>query len=341
MIALLIPVLAACLVSCGSEGPRPSDASPEAARTFAVGDSVEIFEWTVPWPNTRPRDPIVAADGRVWFVGQRGNYVGSLDPESGAFDRTELPPNALPHNVIVGPDGALWYAGNGDGHIGRMDPATGETRRFDVPVRDPHTLQFAPDGRLWFTAQGANRIGRLDPAGGDVQLAEPSVADARPYGIVLDDAGRPWVALFGTNRIATVDPSTMEIVEHVLPAPEARVRRLEVASDGRVWYADYARGTIGRLDPATDEVVEWTTPGGSGSRPYALATDDRERVWFVETGPEPNVLVGFDPATGEFFGSTPVPSGGGTVRHMVFHAPTGTLWFGTDANTIGRARIGS
>jgi virginiamycin B lyase len=339
MTALLIPLVAAsCIVSCGSETPQPA---VESSPAVAAADSLEIREWPVPWSNTRPRDPIVDADGRVWFVGQRGNYVGSLDPDSGEFDRIELSANALPHNVIVGPDGALWYAGNGDGHIGRIDPATGESRRFDVPVRDPHTLQFAPDGILWFTAQGANRIGRLDPATGDVQVIEPSVADARPYGIVMDGEGRPWIALFGTNRIASVDPSTMELVEHPLPSAEARVRRLEVASDGGVWYADYARGMIGRLDPATGEVAEWTTPGGSGSRPYAMTMDDRDRVWFVETGPEPNRLVGFDPASEEFFEEAPVPSGGGTVRHMVFHAGTGTLWFGTDTNTIGRARIGS
>ena len=340
MIALLIPLVAAgCIVSCGSEAPRPAvESSPPAG---AAADSLEIREWAVPWSNTRPRDPIVDAKGLVWFVGQRGNYIGSLDPENGEFDRIELSANALPHNVVVGPDGALWYAGNGDSHIGRIDPATGESRRFDVPVRDPHTLQFAPDGILWFTAQGANRIGRLDSATGDVQVVEPSVPDARPYGIVMDGEGRPWIALFGTNRIATVDPSTMELFEHPLPSAEARIRRLEVASDGGVWYADYARGMIGRLDPASGEVAEWTTPGGSGSRPYAMAMDDRDRVWFVETGSEPNRLVGFDPSSEQFFEETPVPSGGGTVRHMVFHEATGTLWFGTDANTIGRARIGS
>jgi virginiamycin B lyase len=156
----------------------------------------------------------------------------------------------------------------------------------------------------------------------------------------MDAEGRPWIALFGTNRIATVDPSTMELTEFTLPNADTRVRRLETASDGSVWYADYARGTIGRLDTTTGEAVEWTTPGGAGSAPYALAMDDRERIWFVETGSEPNMLIGFDPATEEFFDATPVPSGGGTVRHMVYHEPTGTLWFGTDVNTIGRARVG-
>ena len=332
----MLSILATLLAAAVSPAP-PVVPQLSAAAT----DTVEIREWAVPWERTRPRDPIVDGNGRVWFVGQRGNYVGSLDPESGTFERLDLPEGALPHNVIVGPEGALWYAGNGDAHIGRVDRATGEIRRFDVPVDDPHTLYFAPDGTLWFTAQGANRIGRLDTSTGEVRLLEPPVGDARPYGIVVDDDGHPWIALFGTNRIATVDPASLELKEHVLPGADARPRRLGLASDGAVWYVDYARGSLGRLDPASGEVREWKTPGGAGSRPYAMAVDGRDRIWLVETGSEPNRLVGFDPAAEEFFAVTPIPSGGGTVRHMVFHEPTRSLWFGTDANTIGRARTGS
>ena len=33
--------------------------------------SVTISEWTVPWPDSRPRDPDVAPDGTIWLVGQR------------------------------------------------------------------------------------------------------------------------------------------------------------------------------------------------------------------------------------------------------------------------------
>ena len=86
---------------------------------------------------------------------------------------------------------------------------------------------------------------------------------------------------------------------------------------------------------------EVATPGGAGSRPYAMTVDDRDRLWFVETGSEPNRFVGYDPASGRYIANTAVPSGGGTVRHMVFHAPTRTVWFGTDANTIGRAELPS
>jgi virginiamycin B lyase len=62
-------------------------------------------------------------------------------------------------------------------------------------------------------------------------------------------------------------------------------------------------------------------------------------IWMVASGVQPNVFVGFNPDNEKFFGATPVPSGGGTVRHMHYHEPSGAIWFGTDTNTIGRAIV--
>ena len=70
-----------------------------------------------------------------------------------------------------------------------------------------------------------------------------------------------------------------------------------------------------------------------------MTADDRGRLWLVETGPQPNRLVGFDPKTAAFFSVTPIPSGGQTVRHMFFDPRQRVLWFGTDANTLVRAKV--
>ena len=50
-------------------------------------------------------------------------------------------------------------------------------------------------------------------------------------------------------------------------------------------------------------------------------------------------LVGFDPKTEKFLDITPIPSGGGTIRHMMFDPRSGQIWFGSDNNTIGRAQV--
>lgn len=307
----------------------------------APPDTLEIQEWAVPWENTRPRDPTVAADGKIWFVGQVGNYIGIFDPQSGEFEKIDLPPRVLPHNIVAGPDGALWYAGNAAGHIGRIDPQSREIKIFEMPdpaARDPHTLVFSSTGDLWFTVQGGNFIGRLDPGSGDVKLVPMSVGGARPYGIVVDENNRPWAALLGTNRIASVNPETMELEEHMLPE-DARPRRLVRTDDGMIWYGDTRRGTLGRLDPTTGEIKEYPLPSGKEAGAYAMALDGQGRIWVAETGVQPNRLVGFDPKTESFFGITPVPSGGGAVRNMVYHAPTNSIWFGTDTNNIGRAVV--
>lgn len=304
----------------------------------AALDPVEIKEWPVPWPNTRPRDPYPDAQGRIWFVGQTGDYLAVLDPRSGEFKRFELDGGTGPHNLIVDAKGMVWYAGNRTGHIGRLDPATGQITKIPMPdpaARDPHTLVFGQDGEIWFTAQVTNFVGRLVPATGEVKLVPVPTPNARPYGIVTDSKGRAWVALFGTNKLALLDRE-LKLREVALPEG-TRPRRLVVTSDDRVWYVDYARGLLGRLDPKSGKVSEWPAPGAGGARPYAMTVDDRDRIWFVETGPKPNRLVGFDPKRGEFFSVTDIPSGAGSVRHMVFHRPSRTTWFGTDANTIGRA----
>jgi virginiamycin B lyase len=114
---------------------------------------------------------------------------------------------------------------------------------------------------------------------------------------------------------------------------------MALTSDDRVWYVDYARGYLGRLDPATGQVKEWENPAKSQSRPYAMTVDDKDRLWFVETLPQPNRVVGFDPKSEEFFSITEIGSGGGTVRHMVYHQPSQEIWFGTDANTVGRVQV--
>lgn len=80
-------------------------------------------------------------------------------------------------------------------------------------------------------------------------------------------------------------------------------------------------------------------PGGDDARPYGVASDDQDRVWFVETGSFPNRLIGFNTQTQRIISITNIKSGGGSVRHMVYHQSTQTIWFGTDANTIGRAKL--
>lgn len=299
---------------------------------------VHIDEWKVPYENSLPRDPWVGGQDTIWFVGQMGNYVASLKPSTGEFKRYDLPKGAGPHTVISN-DKGVWYAGNRDNHIGLLHPANGRIEKIALPGNDegdPHTMDFTDSGNIWFTVQQGNQIGYLDTQTRKITLHDVPTSGARPYGLIVYN-NQPWVALFGTNKLATVEQG--KVKEIVLPREDSRPRRLAVTSDGNVWYGDYAGGYLGRYNPKSGKVDEWRMPSGEDSRPYALANDDKGRIWFVETGIMPNRFVGFDPATQKFTEGVEVPSGGRTVRHMVFDPQQNAIWFGTDTNTIGKAKI--
>lgn len=308
--------------------------------------NVSITEWKVPWENSRPRDPYVAPNGDIWFVGQRSHYVAEFDPDTEKFRKFDLEDGTGPHTVVVDDKGYPWYAGNRANHIGRLNPETGKIKKFMMPddysARDPHTLAFNEDGDIWFTSQGANSVGLLDIETGEPQIIEVPTEHARPYGIIMDHNNRrPWICLFGTNKLATVDPETMDLREIPLPNENARPRRLAQTSDGMIWYGDYARGYIGRYNPQDGSFKEWPMPSGKQSRPYAVTVDANERIWLVETGVSPNMFVGFDTSSKNFISSTAIESGGGTVRNMVFQKSKNAIWFGTDTNYLGRAIISS
>lgn len=332
---LLVLLLCAC---SGQQQSEPTADSETTAYTIA-----DIQEWQVPWEDTRPRDPYVAPDGDVWFVGQRGDYIAEFNPNNQQFRRIDLPEGAGPHNCIVDEEGYVWYAGNRAAHIGRVNPETGDIEQIPMPndqARDPHTLVFDQNGDIWFTVQGGNFVGKLTVEDRSVELIEVPTERARPYGIVVDQDNRPWIALFGTNKLATVDPETMELTEIPLEREDARPRRIALTSDGHLWYVDYAQGYLGEYNPANQSFSEWVMPDSTDANPYAMASDDQDNLWMVETGVEPNIFLGFNPETETFHSSQPIESGGGTVRHMVYHQPSNSIWFGTDTNYLGQTTLG-
>lgn len=327
-----------------------SDISAAEVDGNLESNPIAITEWQVPWKNTRPRDPDVAPDGSVWFVGQAGDYVAVFNPDDASFRRIDLEKGAGPHNLIVDDQGSVWYSGNTAAHIGRLDPKAAEgnqIRKYPTPqsnAKDPHTLIQASDGRIWFTAQWGNSVGVFDPRDGSIEVLDVPTERGRPYGIDLDSNGHPWVVLMGSNKLVHIDPTSMQLSEIDLPRADARPRRIAITNDNRVCYVDYAEGYLGCYQPADNSFEEWPTPGrnnqgASDSGPYAMAIDKQDRLWFVETFPAPNRFVGFDLNTRNYISITPIPSGAGAVRHMVYDAARNAIWFGTDSNMLGRAAL--
>jgi len=316
-------------------------ATPAFAQQPAALPTAPITEWETPWPKDFIRDPVADDQGRVWFCGMNGNFIGLFEPNVGRFRRYELPAGTHPHNVIVDRQGRAWLSGNRNGTINRIDPSSGLVTPYKLPegLTDPHTLALDSRDDIWFTVQNGNAVGKLDTKSGLMRVVRLPTAGSRPYGIVVDERDRPWIAEFGTNKIGTVDPVTFELREFTLPNAASRPRRIALA-DGQVWVDDYPRGMLIRLDPANGQTVEHALPGGKQSLPYAMASDGRGRVWVAETGLRPNQLTAFDTRLGRVVSITPVSQSGGiTIRHMTFDPRTNSIWFATDAGTVGKVAV--
>jgi virginiamycin B lyase len=281
-------------------------------------------EWPVPYgAESRPRDPYADNEGRVWFVGQNGNYIAYLDSRTNQFRRYEIEPGTNPHNLVV-EKGMVWFTGNRNNRLVKLDPASGKLTTYMIPdstVRDPHTMIFDKrSGVAWFTAQNAGVVGRFEPSTGRFRLWRTGEG-TRPYGI------EP-----GSAQVKTFDVGT----------ERTRPRRIAITSDDQIYWGDYSRGYVGHLNPRTGATAEWPMPAGGVALPYAMTTDDRDVIWLAQNGRSnaPATLVAFDPRTKTFGTEIPVGQPGpNTIRHMTFDPQTRLIWFGTDQGTIGRITV--
>jgi virginiamycin B lyase len=311
--------------------------------TAAVGGEtikVQIKEWKVLTPNSRPHDPAVGTDGSLWYTAQQANKLGRLDPTAGKIKEYSLrTPDSGPHGLVADKEGNIWFTANYKGYIGKLNPATGEVMEYPIPnpaARDPHTPVFDQKGILWFTVQRGNFVGRLDPQTGVFKMKPSPTPGSLPYGIAVSSNGTLFYCEFGTNKLASINPDTMEIKEYLLPEG-ARPRRLAITNN-LVYYADFSRGYLGRLNLSTGKIDEWASPGGPKSQPYGIAVRSDGMIWYSESGVKPNTIVRFNPNT-EAFDSWPIPSGGGVVRNMV-STPDGALYIAcSGVNKVGIVRV--
>ncbi len=303
---------------------------------------INITEWKVPWPDSRPRDPAIDSKGNVWFCGQVGNYIGVLNPTTGKFKRFELADNTNPHNLLVDSNDFIWYAGNRNNHIGLLNPKTGAIEQFIMPsdiAIDPHTLVFNSTEQLWFTAQWGNKVGFLSRQTKAIKLIGMPIAKARPYGIKVDHDDAAWIVLFGSNHIARIDPQTFAVELIELVDQQERPRRLEISQNNDIFYLDHSLGYLGRYQTNSKMIKRWLLPEAKNAKLYGSAIDNNDRVWLALTGMKPNKIIVFDSKSQQFIASRAVASGGGSIRYMYYHGESDSVWFGTDANTIGRARL--
>src|SRR5436853_7065436 len=114
--------------------------------------NVQIKEYEVPTPRSRPHDPALAPDGSLWYTGQGANKLGRLDPKTGEFKEYPLKTrDSGPHGLVADKDGNIWFTAISGGYIGKLDPKTGEITEYHpsgAAELDPHTRVYSQDVTL-------------------------------------------------------------------------------------------------------------------------------------------------------------------------------------------------
>ena len=146
----------------------------------------------------------------------------------------------------------------------------------------PHDPMVAHDGAIWWTGQLANRLGRLDPQSGQMQ-EYPVEPQSGPHGLVEDKDGNVWFTGNFRGFIGKLDPKSGEVKEYPLPirAPGSahhchRSQRHRLVLCPERQFRRPARSQTG--------AIKLAQPPTANARPYGMAVNSKNQVFFVEFG---------------------------------------------------------
>jgi virginiamycin B lyase len=124
---------------------------------------MEITEYTLPNPQTRPRRIAITPDDRIWYGDYSRGYLGVYDPKTGASKEWPSPsgPDSEPYGITaIG--NILWYSESGvqKNTLVRFDPATEKFQTWLIPSGGGVVRNMMASGKneVWMATSGVNGI---------------------------------------------------------------------------------------------------------------------------------------------------------------------------------------
>jgi virginiamycin B lyase len=284
-----------------STGPRkwPLKTLP---RLTGASTHVIVTSYALPDRLTQPHDVVGTSDGSIWFSDFGQQFLGRLEPQTGAVTRFPVPefkPGYLNGSldIEVDPDGYLWLANLYQGGVTRFDPKTQTMKQWAVsPAAHPEFTQSSmvtpthssADGKVWTNNQDDHSLRRLDPATGTWEsfgpYFYPGVTPPKSfnaYGLLTDASNSVWGLDFGGTSIGHFDPKTGTFKIIATPTADARPRRGRVDDrTGLFWFAEFGANSVGVYDTKADNgtIREYLMPT-PWDMPYDAVADKSGMVW--------------------------------------------------------------
>jgi virginiamycin B lyase len=313
----LVRKLAAYLATVNlSSGPaRPHETWPYELQTLprpkGRATHVVITEYDLPRKTIAPHDVRTDAQGHVWYSNFVENFLGELDPNTGAHREY-----AIPVQKPGSPTGALDLEADGDGNlwlammfqtgVAKFDMATKTFRMFPVqPALDNDAAQqsmvmpraLRVDGKVWSNEVAKQAILRLDLKTGLYELIDPfkflpKGRQHAPYGMAADRDNNLYFMDFADENIGRIDAKTGATTIYPTPTPKSRPRRTMLDDQGRLWFTEFAANKLGLFDTKTESFKEWDAPTPH-TYPYDVFMDKNGELW--SGGMASDRVLRFDP----------------------------------------------
>jgi virginiamycin B lyase len=269
--------------------PRPSGRATRVIYT----------EYDLPRETIEPHDVLVDAQGIAWYSSFGEQYLGRLDPKTGAVREFPIPvvKEGFPTGLLglrADRDGNLWLGNMYQAQIVKFDRKTQKFTTWKLPPEqnidaaqvNMVSPQYAHvDGRVWTQNNGFAGIHRLDVATGKIETWEPfkSAPKGEPhniYDVVPDSQNNAWFTDFRRRHIGRIDAKTGEVKLYQIPGekPVTAPRRGQMDAQDRFWFAQYRGDRIAVLDTRTGEFRQWEI-APKWSAPYDVALDKNGEAW--------------------------------------------------------------
>ncbi len=275
---------------------------------------VIITEYDLPRPTIEPHDVIVDEHGMVWYTDFGEEFIGKLDPKTGALKEYPVPtlkpgyPEGL-LDIEEDKAGNFWAGMMYQGAIAKLDPRTEKlttyplNKEFNDDAAQPNMLglRYDVDGKIWADSPGHYDIFRLDIKTGNYERFQPmkQLPDSRRgtiYGIDSDSHNNLYFTDYATDYIGKIDAKSGAVSWFKTPTPNSRPRRIRTDSQDRLFFGEYQGNKIGMLDSETGKITEWSLPT-PWSGPYYVDWDKSGMLY--TGGMTTDRLDKVDPKTGE------------------------------------------
>jgi streptogramin lyase len=258
---------------------------------------VVITEYDMPRNTIAPHDVRTDAQGFVWYSNFVENFLGRLDPKTGAHVEFAYPV------VKPGfPTGALALEPDRDGNYWLAAMFQTGLVKFNTKMRKFQTYPLAADmnantaqqsmvmpgsshvdGKVWTNEVSKQAVMRLDLASGKYELIDPfrdmpKGVNHSPYGMIADAQNNLYFMDFGDENIGRVDAKSFQSTIYPTPTRRSRPRRTMMDAQGRVWFAEFAANKVAMFDPKRESIREWEVPTPH-TYPYDVFVDRNGELW--------------------------------------------------------------